>query len=74
LWPVKRTGSPERAAHAAAGIAYPACSELASRMCWGSCLRSRWRSWSIEFAIWAGDSPATSRDFSPEGTEAPPAE
>ena len=55
----KSTGSPERAAQAAAGIANAGCSELASRMCRGRAPVSFWRSRSISAAISAGLDPVT---------------
>ena len=74
--PLKRTGSPERAAQAAAGIAYPASLGADQQdVLRARCLISRWRSWSIELRDLgrrvAVQLAATS---DPEGTEAPPAE
>jgi hypothetical protein len=43
-------------------------------MCSGSLFISRWRSWSIELAISAGESPCSSPPWNPEGTAAPPVE
>src|SRR3954452_6195817 len=42
-------------------------------MCSGSALSSRWRSWSTELAISAGEEPRIGDDLRPDGTAAPPA-
>jgi hypothetical protein len=64
---VKSTESPERAAHAAAGIAYGACSPEATITCGDGLPRMAVKKRSTAAAVWYGPAPSILPLFNPDG-------